>query len=92
MKARKLKTMIIERNKQQTKSELTWDDLKSGDVIKCVSNDGFDTEFIAIYVNDCLEEQPIVIDISDANNIIWYDDIENYDIVKIYKNAKLIIE
>ena len=84
--------MIIERNNQQTKSGLTWDDLKSGDVIKCVSNDGFDTEFIAIYVNDCLEEQPIVIDISDANNISWYDDIENYDIVKVYKNAKLIIE
>jgi hypothetical protein len=84
--------MIIERNKQQTKSGLTWDDLKSGDVIKCVSNDGCDTGFIAIYVNDCLEEQPIVIDISDANNITWYDDIENYDIVKVYKNAKLIIE
>jgi hypothetical protein len=66
--------------------------IKSGDVIKCISNDGCDTEFIAIYVNDCLEEQPIVIDISDANNITWYDDIENYDIVKVYKNAKLIIE
>jgi hypothetical protein len=61
--------MIIEKNKQQTKSGLTWDDLKSGDVIRCVSNDGCETEFDAIYVNDSLEEQPIIIDISDVNNI-----------------------
>jgi hypothetical protein len=84
--------MIIEKNKQQTKSGLTWDDLKSGDVIRCVSNDGCETEFDAIYVNDSLEEQPIIIDISDVNNITWYDDIENYEIVKIYKNATLTIE
>jgi hypothetical protein len=84
--------MIIERNNQQTKSGLTWDDLKSGDVIRCVSNDGCETEFDAIYVNDSLEEQPIIIDISDVNNITWYDDIENYEIVKIYKNATLTIE
>lgn len=84
--------MIIERNNQQTKSGLTWDDLKSGDVVKCISNDGCGTEFDAIYVNDSLDEQPIIIDISDANNITWYDDIENYEIVKIYKNATLTIE
>jgi predicted secreted protein len=84
--------MIIERNNQQTKSGLTWDDLKSGDIVKCISNDGCGTEFDAIYVNDSLDEQPIIIDISDANNITWYDDIENYEIVKIYKNATLTIE
>ena len=84
--------MIIERNNQQTDSRLTWDDLKSGDVVKCISNDGCCTEFDAIYVNDCLGNQPIIINISDAEYILWYDDLENYDIVKVYKNAKLIIE
>ena len=84
--------MIIERNNQQTNSEITWDDLKSGDVIRCVSNDDCGTEFDAIYVNDCLEEQPIIIDISDANDITWYDDLEFYNIVKVYKNAKLTLE
>ena len=84
--------MIIERNNQQTKSGLTWDDLKSGDIVKCISNDGGGTEFDAIYVNDSLEEQPIIIDISDAEHISWYDDLEFYEILKVYKNAKLTLE
>lgn len=83
--------MIIERNEQQTKSELTWGDLKSGDVVRCVSNDGCDTEFDAIYVND-VDGRPIVVDISDVDNITWYDDLEFYDILKVYKNAKLTLE
>ena len=83
--------MIIERNNQQTKSGLTWDDLKSGDVIRCISNDGCETEFDAIYVNDA-DDHPIIIDISDADNIAWYDDLEFYEILKVYKNAKLTLE
>lgn len=83
--------MIIERN-NQTNSELTWDDIKSGDVIRCVSNDGCGTEFDAIYVDDDFRTQPIIIDISDTNNISWYDDLEFYNIVKVYKNAKLTLE
>ena len=83
--------MIIERN-NQTNSELTWDDIKSGDVIRCVSNDGCGTEFDAIYVDDDFRTQPIIIDISDTDNISWYDDLEFYNIVKVYKNAKLTLE
>lgn len=83
--------MIIERN-NQTNSQLTWDDIKSGDVIRCVSNDGCGTEFDAIYVDDDFRTQPIIIDISDTNNIAWYDDLEFYNIVKVYKNAKLTLE
>jgi hypothetical protein len=83
--------MIIEKNKQQTKSGLTWDDLKSGDVIRCVSNDGCETEFDAIYVNDDFR-QPIIIDISDTNDISWYDDLEFYNVIKVYNNAKLTLE
>ena len=83
--------MIIERS-NQTNSELTWDDIKSGDVIRCVSNDGCETEFDAIYVDDDFRTQPIIIDISDTNNISWYDDLEFYNIVKVYKNAKLTLE
>lgn len=83
--------MIIERN-DQTNSELTWDDIKSGDVIRCISNDGCGTEFDAIYVDDDFRTQPIIIDISDTNNISWYDDLEFYNIVKVYKNAKLTLE
>ena len=83
--------MIIERN-NQTNSELTWDDIKSGDVIRCVSNDDCGTEFDAIYVDDDFRTQPIIIDISDTNNISWYDDLEFYNIVKVYKNAKLTLE
>jgi hypothetical protein len=83
--------MIIERN-NQTNSQLTWDDIKSGDVIRCVSNDGCGTEFDAIYVDDDFRTQPIIIDISDTNNISWYDDLEFYNIVKVYKNAKLTLE
>ena len=83
--------MIIERN-NQTNSELTWDDIKSGDVIRCVSNDDCGTEFDAIYVDDDFRTQPIIIDISDTNNISWYDDLEFYNVVKVYKNAKLTLE
>jgi hypothetical protein len=83
--------MIIERN-NQTNSQLTWDDIKSGDVIRCISNDGCGTEFDAIYVDDDFRTQPIIIDISDTNNISWYDDLEFYNIVKVYKNAKLTLE
>jgi hypothetical protein len=83
--------MIIERN-NQTNSQLTWDDIKSGDVIRCVSNDGCGTEFDAIYVDDDFRTQPIIIDISDTNNISWYDDLEFYNVVKVYKNAKLTLE
>jgi hypothetical protein len=83
--------MIIERS-NQTNSQLTWDDIKSGDVIRCVSNDGCGTEFDAIYVDDDFRTQPIIIDISDTNNISWYDDLEFYNIVKVYKNAKLTLE
>ena len=84
--------MIIERNNQQTDTRLTWDDIKSGDVIRCISNDGCGTEFDAIYVDDDFRTQPIIIDISDTNNISWYDDLEFYNIVKVYKNAKLTLE
>lgn len=83
--------MIIERN-NQTNSELTWDDIKSGDVIRCVSNDGCGTEFDAIYVDDDFRTQPIIIDISDTDNISWYDDLEFYNVIKVYKNAKLTLE
>jgi hypothetical protein len=83
--------MIIERN-NQTNSQLTWDDIKSGDVIRCVSNDGCGTEFDAIYVDDDFRTQPIIIDISDTNNISWYDDLEFYNVINVYKNAKLTLE
>jgi hypothetical protein len=83
--------MIIERN-NQTNSQLTWDDIKSGDVIRCVSNDGCGTEFDAIYVDDDFRTQPIIIDISDTNNISWYDDLEFYNVIKVYNNAKLTLE
>lgn len=80
--------MKIERESE--KININIKDVESGTVglFETEYNDGYSTQFTAILIKDVDYDNPILFDIEED---VYLSDVENYRLLKIYNDCKLLI-